>query len=422
MAEQATAEQAGAGAGASDSVATTEAAPSFTSAAPDSPRSDIVAAIEKLTPSEDGKGARDAQGRFSKTTGDGSGAPKAGQQDKTAKAAVPDKSARPNSPGETPAARAPGAAKVPAPSQEETGLKAPGSWRPGAKSKWAETPKEVQEEVKRLERLQADEWGRATPAMRFQSEFDKLVGPYESHLRADAAARGAQYNPLDAVRGYLNTVVALRTASPEQRAQMVASVAGQYGTPPDALIAHVIRSFKGDMKDLDAAVAARLQGQPRAPTGPAFDPNALAQQLEQRLEQKFAARQLTVKAQTYAEELPAFFEKHGLSEYFEGDGNTLAEDMAKALEGGFAADLDEALGVALSLSKNKDISAVVQQRREAESAEEQNSTVQKAKAAAKASVKGAPVGPRPIPVSKGDFNQSRKDDIRAAIARLKATG
>lgn len=144
---------------------------------------------------------------------------------------------------------APAAKEGAAPAQQpaQTAHKAPVSWRPELRGKFGSLPPEIQEEVVRRERDIETGMRESSQARRFAGEFSQVIQPYAAMIQSENAT------PLQAVQALMNSAYQLRTAAPQQKAQMVAQLINQYGV---------------DIEILDNVLAAAVSGRGNAGAAP----------------------------------------------------------------------------------------------------------------------------------------------------------
>lgn len=322
--------------------------------------------------------ARDESGRFAKKPND---TPRASVEKAAAKSA--------EAKAVTPAAREakqPEATEKPAaetaPIQEEAKAtaaateKAPQSWKPLAREKWASLPAEVREEVDRREREIATALSQSAPTRKLGEAFQATLQPYMPLIQQQGG------DPLRVVGSLLQTVAQLQTAPAQHKAQLVAGIIRQYGVPIEALAAAI------DGQPMPA-------GQGAAPAQPAhMDPDAITQQVMQRLQ----AQQAEAAAAKAREDAEAFAKD---AEFLDG----LDESSGMAKAGGVRWLMGQyiqaaaAEGRRLSLQQAYDyacqvhpeVSQVLQQRKAAEAAKAAQASTQRARAAS-VSVRPQPAG------------------------------
>lgn len=307
---------------------------------------------------DSGAPARDDRGRFA--PGD---KPAAAQP-----AGAP--AAQPGTPGPNQAAtRAPvadaaaGQTMPPAPGPAE--LKAPASWKPQAREKWGAVDPEVRAEIHRRENEHQHTMQQAAGARQFVDAFERVVRPYELFIRAENST------PLDAVDNLMRMAATMRTGSPSQKVDVVASIINQWGV---------------DLRMLDSTMAAHLQGQPapqyagggqQAMRDPRVDQILAQQAQQQRDAQQYQSAQ-------HAQEISAFG-SDAKNEFFEDVRVVMADLMQMAAQRGQVLSMADAYAKACQLDEN--VSKILTQRASARNAGANTQAALRAKRAA-ASVKG----------------------------------
>jgi hypothetical protein len=271
------------------------------------------------------------------------------------KSSVGRDAAAPESPGSGPGAAAP-VESVPV-----QALKAPQSWKPAAREKWASLPPEVQQEAIRRERESEHALRESAEARKGYQQFREVVGPYEAFIRA------AGSDPLKTVENMCRTAVMLRTAPPAQKAQGIASL---------------IREHNIDINLLAAA----LDGQPmpqsaRGNQGELRDPrvDALFEKITQAEERR--NQSLVTEA---SQSLSEFAETH---EFLDDVRLDMADLMESAGKRGIVLTNEQAYSKACML--NDDIAKIIEQRKAAQSAATSQGATQRARNAA-SSVRSSP--------------------------------
>jgi hypothetical protein len=134
--------------------------------------------------------------------------------------------AAPSGQGQPPAQAAatpPGAPTPPAaPPTSTEPLKAPASWRPEVREKWAAVAPEVQAEVHRREREFQQVLQHAASARQLSDAFERTVAPYQLLIAAE------QSDPLRAVSSLLQHAAVLKTGNAAQKVQLVANLIHQH--------------------------------------------------------------------------------------------------------------------------------------------------------------------------------------------------
>jgi hypothetical protein len=247
------------------------------------------------------------------------------------------------------------------PAPPET-LRAPQAWKPATREKWAALPPEVQQEVIRRERETTATLAESAEARKSWDSFRQAVAPYEGQIRAEGS------DPVRAAASLFQTAQALRTAPPQHKAQLVASMVRTFGVPIDAL---------------DAALAGQA---PPQQSQQAFDPNALSQQVTNQVLQQLQQHRAQAAAKEVAEEIETFSQTH---EFFEDVREDMADLLDMASKRGVRLTPEDAYKKAIAL--HPDVSEAVQQKEAAKRAENARASTQKARAAA-SSIKSQPSG------------------------------
>lgn len=272
---------------------------------------------------------------------------------------------------------------IPSPVAPEA-TKAPQSWKPAAREKWAALPPEAQAEVQRREREMATTLQETAEARKHHQAFQQTVGPFEGMIRAEGG------EPLGAVRALLQTAAGLRTAPPQHKA---------------GIVAEIIRTHGVDVRMLDAILAGQAppQGQPQQ--GQYRDPRVddLLANLQRAQTQR--SEGITSQAAAEAQEFGA------AHEFFEDVKDTMADFMETAARRGMAMSYEEAYNRAVAL--HPDVSEVVAQRQAAQAANASQASTQRARNAA-SSVRSQPTGPR----TTGPQSNSLRDDLENAAAEV----
>lgn len=309
---------------------------------------------------EEGQPVRDASGRFAPKTG----APSA-QGLEGAQAPAP-------APGQ-------GAAPMP-PAPQPAELKAPASWTPAAREKWAGIDPDIRAEIHRREGEAQRVLQQSAQHRQFVDAFENITRPYEMFIRAENS------NPLQAVQNLMQTAAEFRVGTPARKVELVAGI---------------IRNFGIDLEALDSALAAQVNGQtaqhqqPQQFRDPRLDQFLAAQAQQQQQAQQQAAAGV-------AQEIEAF----GAQKEFFGDVAPLMGDvLTLAAKRGEALTLEQAYSRACNL--HPEVSKIVAQRAATARPAAPSPAVLRAKRAA-SSVRndGAPNEGSTVP---------KNDSIRASI-------
>jgi hypothetical protein len=142
----------------------------------------------------------------------------------------------------------------------ETTTQPPVDWAANVKEQWKDLPPEVQGQIAQRE-AHINEKLRETAGIRQEYDsFSEMISPYIPLMQAE----GAQ-NPQEAVQGLLNTTATLSMGNPQQKAQKIAAMIGNYGV---------------DIELLDGLLAGNAPAQPAAPpSDPRID--AIWQRMQQ---------------------------------------------------------------------------------------------------------------------------------------------
>ena len=178
-------------------------------------------------------------------------------------------------------------------------LKAPVGWSPKEREQWSKVPRALQERITAREQEMAQSMAGTKEARQTHEYMGQIANQFGSVLAADGFK-----HPMEAVQAAFGTMAALRMGTPEQKAQELARLVGQYGV---------------DINALDQA----LVGQPAAQADPQ------ASQLEQMLEQKLAPVQQFMQT---VEQLQSHQQNAGREQ-----ANTAVKDFASQAE--FLADV-----------------------------------------------------------------------------------
>lgn len=318
-------------------------------------------------PETAGQRARDATGKFAKAETSPTEIPRA-----KAKAVA------------TPAPRqgegsgtAPPATGQPTPTPQPK-FKAPQAWTPAVREKWGALPEDVQAEVDRLERDTKRALQEAARPREFAQRFESATAPYRAMIQA------AGGDSIGYVGNLLQTAHTLQNGTPQQRAQVAAQLVKAFGVPIDAL---------------DAALSGQeVASGPSAPQRAAFDPDAMARDIEARIAQKFEHQRRLADVDSFAKGREFFAD--------------VREEMADLIEGrarrGIELSLEEAYNLALKL--HPEVSGVLSQREAAEAAKATQASTQRARAAS-SSLKSQPAS-----ASSGGQAKDIRGILEAAVA------
>lgn len=273
----------------------------------------------------------------------------------------------------------------------DKGPRAPQSWRPEIREKWAGLPPEVKGEVMRREAQVEQALRESSDAREVAEQFLQTVAPYEAFIRAENS------DPFRAMQLLFDTAVALRTAPPASKAQLVANMVKQYAV---------------DVGMLDNALAGQ---------GPAPDPNAqhLQQMIQRELtpikqfmgsfQQQAQQRRQATQAEVMSE--IETFAADPTHEYYDDVAETMADLLEAAARRNQVMDLNTAYERACMT--HPEVSKIVIGRRMAEQAKAEQARANSARVA------GSSLPSAPAPVSAPDISElGLRDAIAASMDAL----
>lgn len=261
--------------------------------------------------------------------------------------------------------------------------RAPTSWKPAAREKFAALDPDVKKEIARIDREVQKTLSHSVQARKFSQAFQEMAAPFEPLIRARNS------NPITAARNMFETAAGLTLGTQEQKAN---------------IIAEIIKNYSIDLKTLDSILA----GQP-LPAASGTSPNIEAmiqKQLEPvhrfigSVEQTRAQRDAQIEQEADSA-MAAFAEKH---EFFDDLREEMADIMEIDARRGRKTTMEAAYTRALK--NNPEIEKIVLQR----SAAKSNGTALERARRASSSVRGSPI----VNAAPAVENQSRASDIEAA--------
>lgn len=289
-------------------------------------------------------------------------------------------------PGETPAA-APAAAPV---------VKAPASWKPDVREKWAGLPPEVQGEVLRREKEVQTALNQASQARQFAEAYQQVTQPYAQMIAMDGG------DPLRPFGEYLRTAAILRSGGPAEKAAAIASACQTFGV---------------DLRLLDSALAGQPIQQSQQPGQPGGQQPGQPQFQDPRVDQLFDflnRREQETRAHQ-RRELDSEIESFAAdpkNEFFEDLRSDIAILLRTMAEAGRTITLKEAYDRAAFL--HPEISKVMQQRQAAQAAQSQQASLASRRAAASSLRSQAPAQTG----TQGDTPSSVRAAIEQSLASL----
>jgi len=311
------------------------------------PAAEVVteAPAVEAAPEPTGERVRDESGKFIKKSSTATppaekpGTPTKAIEDQGAAAATP------TSPAAAPA------------SPEAPKFKAPQSWRPEVREKWASLPVEVQQEADRLDKEYQKILRDTAQARQMSNTVRETLAPFEGLARA---------NGMDSLKyagSVMQTAAALHMGTPQQKAAIVAQLISTYGIDVDG-------------------VNAVMQGQAPAQPAQSMTPEKvqeMARRAYQEERQRTQMQELTSVAQQALNKT-----KPGC-EFWDDIGEQKIIEL-----GAFFVERDPSLAPDVALKnaydiladKNPQVAGVLKQRREAEAAKARIASTQQARAAA----------------------------------------
>jgi hypothetical protein len=262
-------------------------------------------------------------------------------------------------------------------------IKAPRDWKLAAREKWAQLPREVQEEAFRNHLEVRKALDRAAELSKGFDPYRQATAPYEAMIRAEGL------EPHAAIGLLLQREAALRTAPMATRAQ---------------IIAHGIKTFLGTDDaaiDLLAKAIDSSHGQPgngaAGPQAP-IDPRQLIAQAKQEFARDMEARRNEMASQSAMSEMEAFSASHEFLDDVDPEtGWTLREEMANILEADVRAHPDKQTPMPieqaynLACKRHSEVSKTLAQREAAKAAAAKAAQAKAGRTAA-AGLKNEPAG------------------------------
>ena len=265
-------------------------------------------------------------------------------------------------------------------------IQPPSSWRANVREQFAALPAEVQEEVLRRE----SDFHKGIEQYRTDADYGRNLKSVFAPYQQDFASLGV--NETQAVSSLLQTERTLRLGTPEQKLAIFQSMASSYGVPVEALV-----SDDGDVRQtamLNAQLTSRLN------------------QLEQQLHGFTTAQQSQVQAQ--ATDSITKFASDPANKWF----SDVREDMGRLLEGGIAADLQDAYDKACNMRPDIRAAIAAQQQREADEKRQKEAQQRVIQAKKSASVNVRQSGPKPV---ASNAPRTIDDTLREVYDRLQAS-
>lgn len=268
-------------------------------------------------------------------------------------------------------------------------VKAPQSWKPAMREKFAGLPPEVQQEVIRRERETAMALQKAAEEAKSSGPLRELMAPYESAIRAQGV------EPRQYMQNVLQSAHVIYNGPPEARANALADVIMSAGIPPELL---------------DRALVARMQGgqAPQAQQAQQFrDPRLDSLLAQVQTAQQAREQQTQTEA---AQQMSEFIEKHEFGADVAPQVADILDVWAKQGKTSITeSDLDRAYTLACQM--NPDVSAAFEQRKAAEAAQKAMASTSRSRLAA-SSVRSQPTAaPAAQPAGRRAVLEAKFDEL-----------
>jgi hypothetical protein len=277
--------------------------------------------------------------------------------------------------------------------------KAPTSWKPEVREKWAALPEDVRNEVLRREREISVGLGESASHRKTAEAWTETIAPYEMMLRADGQ------EPQQGVAGLLQVAATLIGGPEPRKAEVLAQLFTRYGVTVDSFAKAVDRL---------QATAERPAVHVAPEAGAYRDPRV--DQLFAHLQQQARAQQEATRAaaQQEVEEFKA--SDSPLAEFFDDLAEDIADELEKAHKRGKPMTVAQAAERAAKLSDS--VSGVLAQRKAAAEAKTKVAELARKRTAA-SSIRPFPSSPPP---EDGESDGSIRGDLELAVRKLTAGG
>lgn len=276
---------------------------------------------------------------------------------------------------------APDAPEAAKPAQE---LKAPASWKPAAREKWATLPPEIQAEAVRVDRETQRVLHESAPAKRWHQEFQQVLAPHQQLFQEKGIQR-----PTEAVHAAVSTYAGIHSGPEQSRAQAIAQAIKSSGVRIETLAAV-----------LDGAAPAAQPAQ--------INPEELEERAAARAEQRLFQRiQETQNQRAMAGFSKEVDDLRGKLEFFEDVADDMADLIEVADRRGRALTYQQAYD--LACKAHPDIGPVLSQRAEAEAVKARAAQAQKSRVA------GVSVRSSPASAPKAEAPDDITGQLRAAL-------
>ena len=120
------------------------------------------------------------------------------------------------------------------PAEARPSIRAPESWKPGAREHWAKLPPDVQAEVSRREKEITSTLQTTAEDRKLASHFKESIRPFEAMILSE------NRDPVSAARELFATAHMLRNGTQVQKAQLVATMIKNFSVPIETLDALLV--------------------------------------------------------------------------------------------------------------------------------------------------------------------------------------
>jgi hypothetical protein len=272
---------------------------------------------------------------------------------------------------------------LPAPEQARPIDRAPQGWTPAEREKWATLPDDIKARVVQREREINVKLAETTEARKFAEAVSQAVNPYMAMIQSEGGT------PVTAIASLFQTAGALRTAPPQQKAQLVASLVKQFGIDV-AMLDQALVGQGPQVDPIEERINQRVN-QAIAPMQQRY------QQMEMQQQQEMQAQQAQVQ-NTVAQ----FVDSQPYGDVVRGE---MAMIMQYAAQNNVPMTLEECYQRACQM--NPQVSAIVGRQQQTQQLQQNSNAAQAARNRA-VSVSGSPAG-------GGMAQEQGADDIRGAI-------
>ena len=158
----------------------------------------------------------------------------------------------------------PAATEEPVTEEVQEQITPPASWTAESKEKFGSLDPDLQKEVLKREKDYAQGINKYADAAKTADAYDQVIAPYKAMIAAEGS------NPVQAIASLFNSAYQLRTGTPEQKAQLILSLAQQYGadlsqiSPQDETDEYVdpdIVALKNEIASLKQTTQSQVQAQ-----------------------------------------------------------------------------------------------------------------------------------------------------------------